>query len=736
MAMSRFAARLPGMAWYCPSIAALVLGLSIPLQAVAQAGTAFAAHVRPGSVTLDGHLDDPAWRSAKPFALTQQDPHPGAATPYQTTVRILVDGQHVYFGIRNVDPEPAAISVHTLQRDRSQDNDDHLTIVLDTFGARRLGYFFQINAGGARNDGLDADDQPDNNWNGIWGAEVARTPDGWTAEIVIPTRSLQFSPTLGAWGLNVQRYVPRDQLVLRWSGITLDSDVYDLHRTGQLEGVAGLEQGMGLDIQPYVLARHDSAPGGGHSQDVGVNIKYNFTPQLTGIFTANPDFAEAEAEQGQVNLTRFSLFLPETRPFFLEGSNLFTFSHLLNVGDDGNLSTRFVPYFSRRIGLVDGQVVPIEEGAKLIGKAGRFSIGALDVDTAGSHAVPAANLGVARAAYDINANLRVGTLLTHGDPSGQTDNTFAGVDGVWHTSHFRGDRNLTLSGWLGRSSGNLLPGNASGYGFGVQYPNDLWSLRLRFNQFGDALDPALGYLPRPGTRQYMLFAGYQPRPQGGLSGWVRQFHFASEYIQVDDLEGHPQSKLFMLVPLRFMAQDGSFYNTLISSRYESLASPFTVAGVAIPAGRYRFNQFNMGWQSPKSSQLTLSADASAGDFYTGTLKEATVEADWTSVDGKLQLGLSDENDFGHLPQGDFVIRLAKLNAAWSFTPDLAVTTYAQYDTGSRTTGINAQLHWILRPGRELFVVLNHGIQPQLADINHAAPAGNELSAKLRWDFSR
>lgn len=732
-----FKARLSGRDCCSLLLAAAALASPVASPATSRPAVTTAAHVPADAIKLDGRLNETVWQNAVPIQLTQQDPHPGGPTPYQTTVRVLVDAEHVYFGITNVDPDPAAIAVHTLQRDHSQDNDDHITIVLDTLGARRLGYFFQINAGGARNDGLDADDKTDNNWNGIWNARVARTRGGWTAEIAIPTRSLQFASTLDSWGLNVERYVPRGQVSLRWAGITLNSDVFDLHRAGRLDGMQGLRQGLGLDIQPYAIARYNDAPGTGRSGDVGADIKYNFTPQLTGILTLNPDFAEAEAEQGQVNLTRFSLFLPETRAFFLEGSNLFAFSHLLNVGDDGSLSTQFVPYFSRRIGLVDGQIVPIDEGAKLIGTAGRFSLGALDVETGQSSAAPTTNLGVARAAYDVNEHLRVGTLLTRGDPTGLTDNTFAGADGVWHTSQFRGDKNLTVSGWLGHSSGNLVPGNANGYGFAIQYPNDLWSARLRFNQFGGALDPALGFLPRPGTRQYMVFGGYQPRPQGELSHWVRQFHFASEYIQVDDLDGHTESSVFMLVPLRFTAQDGSFYQALLSSRYEAIDAPFTVAkGVTIPAGRYRYNQFNLGWQSPQSSQLSVSINASAGDFYTGTLKEADVGANWTSSDGRLQLGLSSESDFGNLPQGSFVIRLTQLNAAYSFTPNLAFTTFVQYDTITHTTGINAQLHWIVRPGRELFVVLNHGIEPQLADLNHAPPSGNELSVKLRWDFSR
>jgi hypothetical protein len=697
-------------------------------------GIAAATEVPAGAVTLDGRLDEAVWREARLLALTQQDPHPGAATPYATEVRVLADGQHLYFGFTNTDPDPGSLAVHTLQRDDDQDDDDHVTVVLDTFGARRLGYWFQVNAGGARTDGLNVNGNTDENWNGIWDAAVRRTPSGWTAEIAISAHSLQFSSDRTAWGLNVGRYVARHQLSLRWAGITLDSDIFDLRRAGVLRGVGDMQRGLGLAVQPYALARYNSAPGAGQSGDVGIGIKYNLTPELEGIFTINPDFAEAEAEEGEVNLGRFSLFFPEKRPFFLEGSNLFEFGHGLNIGDDGNLSTQFVPYFSRRIGLVEGQVVPIDAGAKLIGHVGKFSIGALDVETSDTAAAPATNLAVARAAYDVNDELRIGTLLTHGDPRGLTDNTFAGLDGVWRTSQFRGNRNLAVSGWYARSSGDLAPGQADGYGASIEYPNDLWYAFVKANEFGDALDPALGFLPRPGTRQYLGIALYRPRPQGGVFDWVRQFEFGGEYIQVDDLNGRPESKELALLPFRVTTESGYFFDPVFIADYEALNEPFTVApGVTIPAGEYHFNQYILRGNTPESRPWVVDAELTAGDFYTGSIKSESVEVTWTSPDGKLRLGVMNENNFGNLPQGDFIIRLTQIDAAYSFTPDLSLATFVQRDSITDETGVNARLQWIIGPGREFFVVFNHGIEPQLADLNQAPPTGNSVIIKLRWD---
>lgn len=697
-------------------------------------GDAAAAQVPSGAVSLDGRLDEAAWSQAEALTLTQQEPIPGAPTPYTTEVRVLADGQHLYFGFTNRDPSPDSIAVHTLQRDDWQGADDHVTIVLDTLGARRLGYWFQINAGGARTDGLNVNASTDDSWDGIWDAAVERTPSGWTAEIAISTHSLQFNSELDAWGLNVGRYVARDRLSLRWAGITLDSGIFDLRRAGALGGVDGLKQGVGLAVQPYALARYNDSSGSESSGDVGLGIKYNFTPRLEGILAVNPDFAEADVEPGRVNLSRFSLFFPEKRPFFLEGSNLFEFGHGLNIGDDGNLSTHFVPYFSRRIGLVDGQVVPIDAGVKLIGHIGDFSLGVLDVETGDTAVAPGTNLAVARAAYDISEEFRLGTLLTHGDPGGVADNSYAGVDGVWRTSQFRGDKNLTVSGWYGRSYGDLAPGDADGYGAAIEYPNDLWYGFLRVNEFGDALDPALGFLPRPGTRQYLGIALYRPRPQGGVFDWVRQFQFGGEYIQVDDLDGIPESKELALLPFRMTTESGYFFDPVFVADYEALDEPFTVApGVTIPAGEYRFNRYSLRGNTPESRPWVVYANLTAGDFFTGTLRSASVEVAWTSPDGKLQLGIDNENNFGYLPEGDFIIRLTQVEAAYSFTPDLALGAFVQHDSITDEIGVNARLQWIIQPGRELFVVFNHGIEPQLGDLNRAPPTGNAVIVKLRWD---
>ncbi|MDE1983967.1 MAG: carbohydrate binding family 9 domain-containing protein [Gammaproteobacteria bacterium] len=674
-------------------------------------------------------MDEPAWAKASVIHLVQQDPHPNAPTPYRTVVRVLADQNHLYFGIECTDPDSSKIAVHTLAYDADQTNDDHITIVLDTFNNQKVGYVFQVNAGGARADGLisPASSTPDYNWNGIWNAAVRRTATGWTAEIAIDTRSLQFRKNMNHWGFNIQRYVPRDQLSLQWAGITLDTSIFNLQRIGDLSGVAGLEEGSGFEFSPYGLVRYDSVAG--HTSDeVGAELRYNIEPDLAAILTVNPDFAEAEADAQQINLTQFPLYFPEKRPFFLEGSNQFTFA----AGPNNN----FIPFYSRQIGLVDGQTVRIDEGAKVVGEAGPWSIGALGVRTGQSGVSSPTDLFAGNVSYDLNERLRAGVLVTHGDPTGKTDNTFTGVDGVWQSATFLGDKNLTVSGWAGRSTGNLLTGQASGWGLYANYPNDLWNFTGSYNVYGDALDPALGFLPRPGTRQTDLYADYRPRPPGGTFGWVRQFFFQVEYTEVDALNGYAESKMLFTAPFNADSESGAHYEFDWIPEYQAPVTPFQIVpNVTIPVGQYYFQRYHFEAQSSPADPVRIGSTAEFGGFYNGRLTQITPFVDWTTFDGKLQIQFNTETDFGYLPEGKFIERLRQLLVAYSFSPDFIVSSFVQYDSTIGHTGVNIILHWIMEPGRDLYVVLNHGVEISPATAGSVnPPLGNVVIMKLRWDL--
>ena len=627
---------------------------AVPAQGLDAASPAIVAIRTHGTLTPDGMPEDTDWAQAPATGLTQQDPHPGKPTRYRSEVRLLTDSTHLYVRIDCVDPDFIRRSVHTLERDSDQTSDDHVTVVLDTFGNHRVGYVFQVNAGGARSDGLisPASRDPSYDWDGVWDAKVRQTADGWSAEIAIDSRSLQFRKGLDRWGFNVQRYVPRDQLKLQWANINLDASIFDLGRVGRLDGVGNFEQGLGLEVTPYVLIRHDSV-GNRSSAQVGGDVRYNVTPELAGIVTINPDFAEAEADAQQINLTRFSLFFPEKRRFFLEGSNQFTFG--------AGLNDIFIPFYSRNVGLVNGATVRLDEGIKIIGQSGPWAIGALDVETGRSSFSAPTNLFAGHLTYDVDEHLRIGTLVTRGDPMGKNNNQFTGFDAVWQTATFRGDKNLTLAGWTARSNDDTRTGQHSGWGLYAQYPNDLWSWNASVNVFGDALNPALGFLPRSATRRYDVYTDYRPRPT---------------------------------------------------------------------FDRYRFEA-----QSSDARPWRIGNVVEIGDFYTGRLTQTMPFVNWTTLEGKLRFEFSNETDSGYLPQGNFIQRLYQLKASYSFSPDLNVSSFAQYDSSAGHIGINTRLHWILAPGSDFFMVFNHGVEASVADpAARLARVSNAVVAKPRWDF--
>ncbi len=704
----------------------------------AEESSSLAATEATSPIRIDGVLDEPAWSSAAVIAdLTQQDPHPGDPTPFRTEVRILVDARGLYFGFLCHDPEPDRIAVHTLSRDAPFDGDDHVAIVLDTFLDLRTGYVFRINAGGARQDGLiSGPESESSDWDGIWEGRSVRTADGWTSEVFLPAKTLHFTTETPAWGLNVQRYVPRSRLTLRWAGISLDAFFIDMRRSGVLSRLEPLRQGIGLSVSPYGLVRYNwLRDRGGYTQgDAGVDVTYDITPSLTGVLTVNTDFAETEADVQQINLTRFPLFFPEKRSFFLEGANLFDFG--------AGLETSFIPFFSRRIGLFDNRQVPILAGVKVLGHAGPWGIAALDVSTdslppdAGSPGIPRSNLSAGRVTYDATPHLRLGTIFTHGDPAGVTDNTLGGGDVLWQTSTLFGERNFSLGGWYAHSSGDLPPGDSDGYGFKVDYPNDLWDIAAVFRRFGEALDPKLGFLPRPGTRQYDTYVAFQPRPQGGPFGWVRQFFFEIEPTLVERLDGTNESWRVFIAPFNVRTQSGEHLEANWAPQFERLFVPFEIAeGVVIPPGDYHFTRYRVEAQSSEHRPWTVGTTTWFGDFFDGRLTQSELYATYTSPAGRHHIELTTENDFGNLPQGDFVERLHQLRWNWAFDPDLVLSFFAQDEVDSGALGWNARLRWTVKPGDDVYLVWNRNwIETSPEEGSHFERASDQIVAKARWTF--
>jgi hypothetical protein len=706
-------------------------------------------HARPaqGAIDIDGKLNEPDWQAAEPMLLTQQSPFPGHSTPYTTEVRVLISRDALIFGFRCHDPNPKAIQVHSLTQDADQTGDDTVSVLLDSFGDKRTGYYFQINEAGGRLDGLIAGPGTfSTDWDGIWNARTARTADGWSAEIWIPAQTLNFAGGNVHWGLQLDRSIVRDQTDMRWSSPTLDSDLWDMSRAGDLEITTPLKQGHGLELAPYARGTmpHDFVAdernwlGAG-----GGEVTWRITPQLAAIGTVNTDFAETEVDARQINITPFPLFFAEKRAFFLEGANQYVFG----LG----LSTTFIPFFSRNVGLLDGYNIPITGGVKLNGHVGRWSLALIDAQTRTTYVpdtvvqflglpsakVDGTNLLASRVTYDVDKRLRVGAIVTHGDPEAMSSNTMAGADAVWRTPSFLGRHNMRLGGWAATTQGDVPLGNREAWGLRFDYPNDLLNCSAGTNRYGDGFDPLLGFLPRPQTHQTDASCFYRSHPSP--NGPFRSIFQASyEFLvnRVTDNSGNVQSQLFTYRPVHLTMRSGDVVDLTAFVDHETLASPFAIAPyVRCPAGPYDFQRYGLDLITSSHRTIQFTNSSYFGGYYDGHLYHQTNQLNWTPFRGKLATGIMADNYFGHTPQGNFVERLWQFKGALSWSPDLSLSTFIQYDNVSFALSSNTRLRWTFRPGDDFYVIWDRTWVHNAAHPGvNLDPDAESITAKIRWTF--
>ena len=387
--------------------------LALPLQEESLRRTIPARRVREGPV-IDGMLADDAWGTALPGgSLVQVDPWPGAAPTERTEFRVLHDGEQLYVGVWCFDRDVSGIVATEMARDGDLPSDDNITIVLDTFLDRRNAYLFRVNPNGARVDALIADsNSPNLNWDGIWSVRTSVDARGWYCEIAIPFKTVSFDPESDTWGFNLERVIRRKDEFDRWTGAKPNLAVSDIAHTGELTGMRGLEQGWGLQLTPYALGRYSDERRVDDTDfdfEAGLDLRYSIAPNLTASFSYNTDFAETEVDARQINLTRFPLFFPEKREFFLQDEGIFQFA-------GGQFGNALVPFFSRRIGLdEDGDVVPIVVAGKLTGRVGDYNIGVLDALVDDHDGLDVQNTFVGRVSRNVLESSSVGAIFTHGE---------------------------------------------------------------------------------------------------------------------------------------------------------------------------------------------------------------------------------------------------------------------------------------------------------------------------------
>jgi hypothetical protein len=662
-----------------------------------------------GTVRIDGRLDEAIWSRADSIdGLTEIEPREGGPPSGRTVIKLLATADAIIVGVRADDPEPSRIVAFARERDAALSNEDHLKIVLDTYQDGRSGYVFAINPNGARYDALVANrgESEDANWDAVWEGRAARTATGWSAEIRIPAQSLLFRTGLAEWGFNVQRRVQRLQETSRWASARRDIKIAQPSRTGLATNIPPFELGRGMSIRPAVTA------GGGipaidspfeRQADASLDVTQRIGANTLASLTVNTDFAETEVDTRRTNLTRFPLFFPEKRTFFLEGSDVFDFG--LGITDD------IRPFFSRRIGLLGGREVPLDAGLKVNGRLGGTSFGALTVRTGDLDTLPTVNtLTAIRVKQNVFRESSLGMIATFGDPTGLRDARTLGADFTYQTSHFRGTQNFLVGVWGLTTQREGLTGGRSAAGIKIDYPNDLWDIAFTYKTLGDSLQPSLGFVPRPGVRITTLNINFMPRPTRPIGPLrVRTMLHELQNRVVTDSRGKWESYRVFTAPFNWRLESGDRYEFNVVPTGERLTEPFEIAeGVLIPPGSYHWNRYRVEGQFAAKRVLSGQLTWWFGDFYGGTLDQFIVTGAWKPT-AVFNLELTGERNLGRLPQGSIAQTLVGTRARLNLTPDLQFSSFVQYDNESDNLGTNSRLRWTFNPLGELFVVYNHNL---------------------------
>ena len=691
---------------------------------------------------IDGDLSDAVWASAAVVDDLHQVSPTEYAAPYERTeVYILYDDNALYIGARLYDTDPKLITAKNLLQNDSIGEDDRFFVTIDPFNDRRSGYYFGVNPNGVRADGLYRNvTEFYGDWDTIFRAAAGRFDGGWTAEIEIPFKSISFDPGTDTWGLNFSRTVVRKNEIIAWVS---RNRAYNPSVSGAAVGFEGLKQGLGLELVPSLaVSRSTDFVAGTSTSDTkpSLDLAYRITPQLNASLTINTDFSATEVDDRQVNLTRFGLFFPEKRDFFLREADIFEFGGIggqrqSQIPGLNTLAQNGRPFFSRRIGLSNtGQIVDLDYGGKISGRVGRWELGALSIKQDGFGAVDPSTVSVVRAKHQILEESSVGVIATSGDPTSNIDNSLTGVDFLYRNTRLPGGRTIESDVWYQQSDTQGVSSDQAAYGMSFRYPTSQgFRGTIQYRAFENNFNPALGFINRRGVGDAYLNLGYMLRKREGyLESWLFNF----DYERIDYLDGGLQEEALFLRPFTFTNRTGDSIMLALSDFNEVLIAPFEIhPGIVLPPGTYDSDTRGIQFGTGSHRKLALSGrfvDYPDGRFYGGSRFDQWIQLTWRPS-ARFRGLLSYEYDDIALPQGAFEVRLVRAEFDIAFSSTLSLVNLVQYDNVSEVAGFNIRLHWIPQAGREIYFVINHNLE-DLDGNNRFHSQFSDITAKINYTF--
>ena len=651
------------------------------------------------SITLDGYITEHAWQSVVPTTdFLQQEPIPGSAPSTRTEARILYDNENIYVGIMCYDDEPQKIIAREMKWDGFISADDNIKLIFDTFDDNRSAYWFGTNPLGAKDDALLTGFEMNSfneDWNGVWDVECKILENGWSAEFVFPFSTFKFyDKEKQNWGFNILRAIRRKNEEVLWTSIGLNLGFMKISSAGDLVGIENIKRGNPVYLKPYFTAGAQFIDGESkYKHEPGLDLKYGVTETLSLDATFNTDFAQVESDRAKINLTRFPLFFPEKREFFLEGKKTFDF----NLGGNNAL------FYSRRIGISNGTEIPILAGAKLVGRVSDFEIGAIDMQTAGKGNEPTTNYGTARVKYDLFNSSYVGVLATNKVSERGSSNSF-GSDINFSFNNFLGNKNLVVYSALAKSNESGGSKNSWAGNFYIDYPNDFIDTYLGYRFIQDGFNPTMGFVSRRGFSQLVYNLSVSPRIN---AGGIKRLDFVPvESSFYYDNNGELESASLLFSPLGIVFESGDEIGFGIGRTFDRPTEEFEIFDTTkVNAGRYWYTTYGVGIETDPSRVVFGDAEVITGGFYNGTK---------TSLEAMASITLTKHFTFS----GDFAYNKINMNnnsfstsevgarLTYNISTRMISSVFAQWNNELNEANVNYRFNWKPNIGSDVYLVLN------------------------------
>jgi len=679
-------------------------------------------------ISFDGNPNETIWGSAQHINnFTQRELHFGEPASEKTETAILYDNNNLYIGVWCYQEHTEKIVAKFMQRDFDFESDDIFGVLISPFNDGRNGYLFIINANAARADLQVSWENNNIDWNGVWDAKSMRNNKGWFAEIQIPFNTLQFrKDSTKVWAINFVRKISYKNEEDRWQGWSRDYSFENVSHAGKLIGINDIGYAKHFELKPYGLGGFEknanqktSYPG-----KLGADLNVNITPTLKLNLTTNTDFAQVEVDKIQPNLTRFNLYYPEKREFFLESASNFR----VYLGNNNEI------FYSRKIGIQDFQPVNILGGARLFGKVGRNNIGFLSLETGRVDSVPATNNTVFRYKYDIGSQSYIGGIITSKINS-KTSSQVAGIDANYTTSKFLKNKNLVIAGLIAESVNDYKTKNNSlAYRLYCDYPNDLFDHYIAISSVQQNFKPELGFLTRENYKAFNWHLNIMPR-------WFKKFGVQQMDFQLWQLSyyvtqstGELESWLNETRPLGFILKSGERFEFNLQQSYDRLDNEFNLTDSAIiPVGKYHMHNTELQFATYQSRKIWTQLFYNWGSYYSGKIKTYSIAI---GINLSKHLNLKTDYSYNYIKLPKINVRSNELAQYinFAFTTRLDISAFGQWNSLDDLLLGNFRLHWIPNIGSDLYVVYNRGYD-NLKQFDFMRPKSSSGAAKLVWRFT-